>query len=340
MKIIRALVAVALVVAVLLPRAGLPQQANKSNGEAIAWPSMICRGARGCEPLNANGWLFAKPGQAAVVIISHGSSGIDYRVFDRVDALQKEGYAAFVIDHWGSRGISEIMTNLNAGPSKGASELNMAFDIQSAAQLLRSRGFTKVGGLGASYGGGAQIMVQQKWASEIIVKAMEFHYKQSFKFQPLDAQVSLYGFCGLRNKVRDKYNGTPILFMSGEKDQIDPADFCVRYAPWMNERGGNAKTIVMPGMYHTFDAREPASFIRGIRHTGACDLYADETGIKNEKNGDFIPGTDINVILAKMIEKCTDLGTPGFWSGNDGRDPQKTVVPLWMNFVKTMMPAN
>lgn len=311
------------------------QTSSKGNGEALTWDSIVCRGPR-CEPIKAKGWLFAKPGQTNVVIVSHGSVGVDYRVFDRVDHLQREGYAAFVIDHWGSRGLGEVLTDLKGAPSKGASELNIAFDIYTAASMLRKqRDFDKVGAIGASFGGGAQITAQQDWAKSVMEKTYEYHYKRPFVVRPLDAQVSLYGFCGYRNKLRDKFNGAPILFISGEKDEIDPAEYCERFAPWANERGGKAKFVMIKGAYHTFDARESAKWMGNIQHTGKCDLMVDEKGITNLKNGDLTPGVDNNTALPLAIAKC---GTAwGFTSGNIG-DPN-VAVPLWMAFFKEHMPV-
>lgn len=309
------------------------QTANKQNGEAVTWSSAVCRGGK-CEPLTVKGYLFAKPGQKAVVVVSHGSVGVDYRVFDRVDKLQEAGYAALVPEHWASRGLGEILTDLKGAPAKGASELNMAFDIYSAASWLRTeRGFDKVGAIGASYGGGAQVTMQQAWAKDVIEKTMAFHYKKPFVVRPLDAQVSLYGFCGYRNKLRDKFNGAPLLFIGGEKDEQTPAKLCEQLAPWMNERGGNVKAITLKGAYHTFDARERASWIGNIKHMGKCDLMIDEKGTTNLTTGVLTPIVDFNAALPKAVEECATAW--GFTSGNIG-DPN-IAVPLWLAFFKDHM---
>jgi len=210
------------------------QTASKQNGEEVAWDSIVCRVGK-CEPVKVRGYLFAKPGDKAVVIVSHGSVGVDYRAFDRVDRLREANIAALVPEHWASRGLGEILTDLKGAPAKGASELNMAFDIYTAASWLRKeRGFDKVGAIGASYGGGAQITVQQKWARDLIEKVVEFNYKKPFVARPLEAQVSLYGFCGYRNKLRDKFSGAPLLHQRREgRDRTGQA---LRAAGTLDER--------------------------------------------------------------------------------------------------------
>lgn len=317
----------AIAILVLATRQVDAQTASKQNGEAVEWPSIVCRGAK-CETMQAKGWLFAKPGQKNVVIVSHGSSGINYIQFDRVDALQEAGYAALVIDHWGSRGLGEQLTDLKGAQSRGATELNMAFDIYTAASFLRKeRDFDKVGSIGGSGGGGAQIMAQQKWAISAIEKTMEHFYKRPFVARKLEAQVGLYAFCGYRNKVRDAFNGAPLMLISGEKDDMTPAEYCERITPWMNERGGRVQFVNLPGAYHTFDAREGMHRIQ-TSHMAKCDLIVDEKGITNLKTGDVTPGG--NEVLGQAVAKCANAF--GFTSGNTG--DRNIATPHWLSFFR------
>lgn len=304
------------------------QTANQQNGEAVEWPSLVCRGAK-CEPLPVHGWLYAKSGQKNVVIVSHGSSGISYVVFDRVDALQQAGFAALVIDHWGSRGLGGQLDDLKGAQQRGATELNMAFDIYTAEEMLRQRGFEHVGSIGGSAGGGAQIMAQQKWAMQIVEKSYTHYYKKPFTARPLDAQVGLYSFCGYRNKVRDAYNGVPLMLISGAADNMTPAEYCEHITPWMNERGGHVTFVSIPGAYHSFDGREPMHRILA-KHMAKCDLVVDEKGITNLKTGDVTPNPSD---LATAVDKCGN--TVGFIAGNIG--DRNVATPIWINFFKEHM---
>jgi dienelactone hydrolase len=322
----------ALAVALACVASATAQTASKRSGEEVTWPSVVCRGAQ-CEPITAKGWLFAKPGQTGVVIVSHGSIGVDYRVFDRADHLQSAGYAALVVDHWGPRGIGEVLSDLVNASSKGASDFNIALDTYTAASWLRrERDFEKVGAIGASFGGGAQAVIQQRWAMQTIEKTYEYHYKKPFVARPLDAQVGLYGFCGYRNKVRDAFNGAPLLLINGDKDEMDPAAMCEKFVPWMNERGGKVKQVTLKGHYHSFDAREPATYSPRIVHTGKCDLLQDEKGVTDQATGEFAAGTGVEPLLA-VLKKC---GTA--WGATNGHSGDPNVaVPLWLAFFKEHM---
>jgi len=304
------------------------QQASRTNGEAISWDSVVCKGAK-CEPLRANGWLFAKPGQKSVVIVSHGSVGVDQRVFDRVDQLQEIGVAALVIDHWGSRGLGEVLSDLRGAASKGASELNMSFDIYTAASMLRKeRDFEKVGTIGASFGGGAQITAQQKWAGSVMERTYEYLYRRPFVVRPLDAQVSLYAWCGYRNKLRDAFNGSPLLIINGDKDTQTPARLCEQLAPWMNERGGKVQMITLKDEVHGFDDRHYQTWIPLVQHMGQCDLMIDERGTTNLTTGTLTPIADYNAALPVALKECATAR--GFSNGNNGN--WKVAVPLWQKF--------
>src|SRR5207253_5625098 len=93
-----------LLAAICLPAAA--QSASPDQAEQVGWQSIVCGGTPSvCNKLEARGYLFARPGMKKAVLISHGSQGIDSRMYNYVDSLQKEGFAALVIDHWKPRGI-------------------------------------------------------------------------------------------------------------------------------------------------------------------------------------------------------------------------------------------
>ncbi len=283
-----------------------------------------------CSALTATGYLFSKPGQTQVVIVSHGAGGIDARVFDRVDALQKEGMAALVIDHFGSRGISETINDLQSANAKGGNDFNLAVDTYTAIDWLeRERGFAKFGAIGASLGGGAQIMIQQDWVRRAIPGLIKTHYKRDFKIHLLDASVALYAFCGYRNVVRDKFVDKPLLFISGEIDDTTPAKFCERQAPWMNERGGNAKFVMLPGQGHGFDDRAFYKFNPYPIHAANCDLMVDAQGVVNLKNNERTPGDGV-AAMPQALKRCSTAR--GFSFGRRG--DRQVAEPIWIPFFK------
>lgn len=299
--------------------------ASPLDAEKIAFPSVVCKGEPAmCERLTGLGYLFAKPGQKSVVLISHGSQGIDARMYDYVDALQKEGFAALVLDHWGPRGVGVTHDDYRAGSLRGGNEFNMSIDSLLAAELLRTRGFEKVGSIGESQGSGAAIMLQQKWAHAVIERNVKRLYGRDFKVRPMDAVVGMYGYCGIRNALRDGYVGTPFLFITGEKDDETPSKYCERYVPWMNERGGRAVIVVLEGEGHSFDAPYRRQRNHNGPHPANCDLLVDERGVTNLATGETMAGQNTQ----PMMEKCTARGGyhSGWWKD------RFIAVPHWIGF--------
>jgi len=65
------------------------QTTKPSDGQPVTWPSVTCKGQPGvCDRQEAKGILFAQPGQTKVVLISHGSQGVDSRMYDYVEQCE------------------------------------------------------------------------------------------------------------------------------------------------------------------------------------------------------------------------------------------------------------
>ncbi|HSV51044.1 MAG TPA: dienelactone hydrolase family protein [Burkholderiaceae bacterium] len=320
-----AFLAVASLAALLLASLAQAQTAGPAQAERVSWQSVACFGVPFiCNKLDAQGFLFSKPGQSKAVLISHGSQGIDSRMYDYVDSLQKEGFAALVIDHWAPRGIDVTHNDYAAASRKGGNEFNMASDSLTAAAWLRARGFEKVGSIGESQGGGAAVMMQQKFALALIERNARRLYANEVQLKPLDAVVGMYGYCGYRNAKRDAYAGTPFLFITGEVDNETPSRYCERHVGWMNGRGGNAAIVVIPGEGHSFDAPYKRQRSFGP-HYANCDVLIDENGTTELNSGMQAPGEDANAMMAKCVSKGYHTG---YWKD------RFIAVPHWMGFFK------
>lgn len=322
---LRSLPALLLALATLLPPSAQAQKARPDQAEAVTWPSLLCAGGT-CERMDARGLLFATPGATSVVLISHGSQGVDSRMFDYVDALAGAGFAALVIDHWKPRGIGTTHDDYAAASQRGGNEFNMAFDSLSAAAWLRQRGYRKVGSIGESQGGGAAVMMQQTFLIASVERNMRRVYGGAFEARPIDAVVGLYPFCGYRNAKRDAYAGTPFLFVTGEADDETPSRYCERHVHWMNGRGGNARIVVLPGEGHSFDAPYRRRRSLFMPHYAHCDILVDETGTTELNSGMKAPGDDVAAMFAKCMRK--DGYHTGWWKD------RFIAVPHWLAFLR------
>ena len=56
----------------------------------------------------------------------------------------------------------------------------------------------------------------------------------------------------------------------GEKDDNTPAQLCVTHAGWINARGGVAKTIVLTGEHHDFDAPFRKGYFPQAQNPSKC----------------------------------------------------------------------
>jgi len=311
----------------------LAQTAKLDQAENVSWPSMVCRDQPlVCAKFEGKGYLFTKTGLKTVVMISHGSQGIDGRILDYVDSLQAAGFAALVIDHWTPRGIDVTHNDYPAAALKGGNDFNMAIDSLTAASWLRDRGYQKVGSIGESQGGLAAITMQQRRMQMFVRETARKQYGNPlFIITSVDAVISMYGHCGFRNAQRDAYADTPFLFITGELDDETPSKYCERYVPWMNERGGNAKIVVLKGEGHSFDA--PYKYRAGPpqgQHFGRCDLLIDRNGGTNLNTGETEAGDNMDRIKDVMTKKCV-----GYYQAHSGHQRDRFVaVPHWIAFFK------
>lgn len=303
------------------------QTAKSDQAEKVTWPAVLCAGQPAiCTAMPGQGFLFAKSGQNKVVMISHGSQGIDSRMYDYVDALQKDGFAALVIDHFTPRGVVTTHDDYQGTDRKGANMRNMALDSLTAAAWLRDiKGFAKVGSIGESQGGQASQSIQRTTVMAIVNRNMSRLYGKPFDVKPVDAVVGLYGYCGYRHYKDDFYVNTPYLMIAGADDDSTPSRYCEEYIPWMNQRGaeGNAKVVVLPGEGHSFDApyRRNYSF---FPHYANCNILVDERGA-TELNSGITSAT-----FREAQIKCETKG--GSHSGyTKGRF---NAFPIWLDFFK------
>ncbi len=301
------------------------KRATPTNGETVTWPSVACTGTPViCHRMEATGYFFARPGATAAIMITHGSQGLDSRLFEYADAARQAGFAALVIDHWTPRGITVTHHDYVAAAQKGGNEFNMAFDSLTAAAWLRQHGFAKVGSIGESQGGGAAITLVQRWIHDTVNRNVTRLYGRPFTAQPPDAVVGMYGYCGLRNALRDSYLPVPFLFIAGAEDDETPSRYCEDYVPWMNGRGGAARIIVLPGVGHSFDA--PYRRVRNSTgpHYAACNLLVEANKVTDLNSGTVTAGQDIWGAFAK----CVRYG--GYHSGYVG--DRFVAVPHWTSF--------
>ena len=90
-------------------------------------------------------------------------------------------------------------------------------------------------------------MMQQKFAHTVIERNVRRLYVNSFELKPVDAVVGMYGYCGYRNAKRDDMPQHPSSSSRAKSTMKRPAATANVTSDGMNNRGGNARIIVLPG---------------------------------------------------------------------------------------------
>lgn len=308
------------------------QQATKSSGEKIVFDSMTCIGQPFvCNPQAIPAWLFSREGASSMVVINHGSQGLDSRIFEYAEQLNKQGIAALVIDHWTPRGFQDTHTNYAATEKLGGNQLAQAIDTLLAVEnIRRSRPqFQRFGSIGESLGGGTAIQLVKTWLYPMIESQAGKLLNRHVKVGKLDAIVGMYGHCGHRSATTDRFVDTPVLLITGELDDETPSKYCEDYIPWMNSRGGMGEIVVLSGVGHSFDAPYPRKRINE-RHFAKCDFFVNGSQVTLTTTGETLNYTPSN--YAALREKCSAVG---FHSGYVG--DRFVAVPHWTEFFRRHM---
>jgi dienelactone hydrolase len=191
------------------------------------------------------------------VVLLHGCSGVQPNAVAWAVWLRAQGYAAFVLDSFGGRGLTRL-----CGDSAPLTGFARATDVYEAARYLRTLApvdGTRVGAMGFSHGGWTLL-----WASAV------GHLYPEVR---LGALVALYPFCG---DFSDYRSPVPLLMLLGGADDWTPAAPCERIAERARRSGREVTAVVYPGAPHAFDAAtltRPVFIADARRGAGATVAY-------------------------------------------------------------------
>lgn len=291
----------------------------------LVFPSMTClgEGLNKCTKLELTAYMFLPIAATnRMVIISHGSQGVDARHFEYADSLTKAGMAAIVMDHWTPRGFGKVHHDFLANAAKGGNTDSMATDVLMAVDYLKKTypDFTKFGFIGESMGGSTAMVLDRN----AFYRHVQYH--AGAIVPSLDAIVALYAGCSYRSHDFGTRR-IPFLFISGEKDGNTPAVQCVKYSDWMNQRGGNFKIVILSGEEHDFDAPYPRGYFPNPQHYAECAVYAERDTITFEKTGEKFPNTPI--AYQDLMKRCLKRGTYGGYTKD-----RFVGVPYWIEHFK------
>lgn len=286
-----------------------------------------------CDTIQVQGWMAKASTDDALVVISHGSQGLDKRHSDYARYLQGQGINAVVLAHWEARGLGKIQSDYNLARTKGGNSWNMAIDAYMTMLSFRAQekwSKTKFGYVGESMGGSAVRDSIRPWIRKAVNELVNVPVK------PFDAVASLYPGCFDKNTV-EHFMPVPMLFVLGEIDDDTPAELCKKQTLWINERGGQAEWVELKGQPHDYDAPHYWKRFRGIENSSKCGNVQDQGEFTLNETGKKYPATAEGYKI--MWKDCVSLSRGDVMSGNTG-NPQMGYKEWTAFFQKKLLNIN
>lgn len=176
-----------------------------------------------------------------VVVLVHGSAGVDSRYAFHRPALLDAGIGTFEVD---------FKTNVFTSPSDRPPIATFQPWAFGALKALRSHprvDAKRIAIMGFSLGGHLSVSV----ASRKVVTRWLGPDQPGFT-----AHIGLYPACKLLKEHFDVTGptGAPILILSGEKDSWGDGETCKSFCDWLNEAQPSVVSLTMyPNVHHGFD---------------------------------------------------------------------------------------
>jgi dienelactone hydrolase len=178
-----------------------------------------------------------------VVVLVHGSAGVDSRYAFHRPALLDAGIGTFEVD---------FKTNVFTSPSDRPPIATFQPWAFGALKALRSHprvDAKRIAIMGFSLGGHLSVSVASR---EVVTRWLG-------PDQPgFTAHIGFYPVCKWLKKHFDVTGptGAPILILSGEKDSWGDGETCKRFCDWLNEAQPSVVSLIMyPNVHHGFDRK-------------------------------------------------------------------------------------
>ena len=196
------------------------------------------------------------------VVLMHGCSGLPTRSVSAWQPLLLEwGYATFVVDSFGGRGLRGV-----CGNALRMTGLERIADAYGALMLLARHpriDARRVALMGFSHGGIATLGASSTWARQ------RYAPPEGPTFR---AFVPFYPYCNAI--VPEMWQGIagPVRLHIGELDDWTPARSCIELGTQARALGYDFEVTVYPGARHGFDAvgLRPEIYLRNVDNAAAC----------------------------------------------------------------------
>jgi dienelactone hydrolase len=209
----------------------------------------------------------AAPVPAMVVL--HGSGGISKgREMEYGELLASNGIAAFVVNYYTPRGVTEETNYMIRVLS--VTEFDAITDAYAALQLLGTHpriDAQRIGVVGYSYGGMAA-----RFAMDERIRRRLAPERPGFA-----AFVDFYGPC-FQNLGTSETNGSPLLTLRGTEDASNDLAACKQREDELRALGNSVEAHVYQGAGHAWEVEVPRQLFPDSPYVAGCEMKYDDTG--------------------------------------------------------------
>ena len=264
------------------------------------------------------------------MVLLHGSGGIKPgREFRYAELFAENGIAAFVVDYYEPRGVTEETPYTLK--TMAATETDVISDAYSALKILATHpsiDADRIGVTGYSYGGMGTRYALDKRLKDIMAPDTA----------PFALHIDVYGPCH-QNTGSKETTGAPYLAIYGDNDNsVDPAA-CEIVQADIREGGSSVERHIIEGAGHAWENDEPQHEWTGAYIRGCTFSFEPETGdfiINGEKAAQPTPGMSrderarIRMGLGELAAPCIGQG---YLVGSDPETDKKAKA-IMLEFMK------
>lgn len=276
------------------------------------------------------GTLFLPDGASAeapvpAMVVLHGSGGISPgREMEYGELLRDNGIAAFVVDYYTPRGITEETPYMLRVIS--VTEFDVITDAYAALRLLATHPAIdgeRIGAVGYSYGGMATRFAMDERIREALAPG----------HPGFAANVDYYGPC-FQNLGTRKTNGAPLLTLRGTEDRSNDLEACAAREQELRALGVEVEAHVYEGAGHAWEVDSPRALLEDAPYVAGCEVRYDERG-RSSVDGRPIVDVPLETSRAERILVRMESGEPlrdcvkaGYVIGRDEETHEKTNAVL------------
>jgi dienelactone hydrolase len=201
----------------------------------------------------------AGAGPFPAVVLMHGCGGLGNAEQGWIAPLRDGGYATFVVDSFGGRGLREVCSD-----ARRLSAFQRIPDAYGALRILATHprvDASRIALMGFSHGGILTLGAATAWAKR--------HYAPPGR-PAFRAFVPFYPYCNASFPEVLEISA-PLRIHTGELDDWTPAAPCRELVTALKSAGQDAEITVYPGAHHSFDnVGRPVTYLANVDNGATC----------------------------------------------------------------------